>query len=236
MGIIAQWGEINIEITAENALLFKELKVTAEAETDDKTKNKQKYVAYKNGKPADVSFDLDVLAVFGQDVRQIVTLFLNAAQRGEKQYFYVGGEKIFPAQLMMTKAEASEIEISPSGKWVRAKIAISAKQADAAYIIPDPEKEKKKSGGGSGKSGKASVKTNPVNSDTYSGMVAANTQLTNASGGKTQTQQTYNINQASNALNQIKSVTGSAKNTSSAVTNNSTGSSSTKITAGLPSR
>lgn len=229
MGVIAQWGEINIEITAENALLLEELKVTAEAETDDKTKNNQKYVAYKNGKPAEVSFDLDVLAVFGQDVRQIVTLFLNAAQRGKKQYFYVGGEKIFPAQLMMTKAEASEIEISPSGKWVRAKIAISAKQADAAYIIPDPEKENKKSGGGSGKSGKASVKTQDA-------------VITYNVNGYTEYYYTPSANAAkaqaaANAATAKAAATVStAKTATSSVTKTTTNTSTSKITAGLPSR
>lgn len=95
MGVIAQWGEIKFEITESAALLLKDLKITAEAETEDKDKNKQKYVSYKNGKAAAVDFAVDVLAVFGQNVREIVIKLLDASQRGSKEYFYVGGEKIF---------------------------------------------------------------------------------------------------------------------------------------------
>ena len=163
MGVIAQWGDIVFQITSQKALLLKELKISAEAETDDKTKNKQKYVSLKNGKPASVNFDVEVHSVFGQDVSAIVKQFLNAAQRGKTGYFYIGGQKVFPAKTMMTKAEASEIELSPTGKYVRAKIAVTLTQADAAYIVPDPAKEKKSSGGGGGGGGsgssKASVKT-----------------------------------------------------------------------------
>lgn len=164
MGVIAQFDAITFEISEEQALLLKELKISAEAETEDKTENEQKYVEYKNGKPAEVNFDVDIMASLGNDVRQIVTLFLHSAQRGKTEYFYVGGEKIFPAKVMMTKAEASETEIGPKGTWIRSKIAVTLKQAEKNYIIPDPEAENNTGGGGDGGGGngssKASVKTN----------------------------------------------------------------------------
>lgn len=236
MGVIAQWGEINFEITTDSALLIHDLKLTAETDTEDKTKNKQGYASYKNGKAAKIDFDVEVLSAFGQDVRQIVTKFLDAAQRGSKEYFYVGGEKIFPAKTMMTKAEASEIEMSPGGTWIRAKISISLEQASADYIIPNPAKEKKKSGGGGGGgsgSGKVSVKTQDA-VITYN--VNGYTEYYYTPSANASTAQTAANAATAKAAAAPASTSNSAKNTSSAVTKTTTSTSSTKITAGLPNR
>lgn len=163
MGTIAQFSDIVFEISSTAALLLHDLKLTAESETDEKTKKKQKYITYKNGKAAQADFEMDVLSAFGQDVRGTVMKLLHTSQRGEGDYFYVGGEKIFPCKMIMTKAEASEIDISPSGAWVRAKISVSMKQADKEWIIPQPEEEKKPGKGGGGSGG--GKKPNKINND-----------------------------------------------------------------------
>lgn len=206
MRTLAQFGEIQFGISTETALLFEKLKISAECETDDKKENSQGYVKAKNGKPAEISMSVALSAALGVDVQKSAMQFLNAAQRSTEDYLYVGGKKVFPFKLMMTKADTEEILLSPKGVWTYTKISITLKQSSKEWIL-EPEKEEPKpshhhhddgGGGGSYAPQKASVKTTTPQKKTpqdliwergsgYQGAVGKATKTTQTAKKKTST-------------------------------------------------
>ncbi len=134
MAVIAQFGELKFEISSSTALLFHNLKMSAECETEEQTDNSQQYISFKNGKAVQISLSAILNASLGIDVKQQATDFLNTAQRGGQGYFYAGGAKVFPFKLMMTKADTEEITIDPSGRWVSTKINVTLKQSSKEWI------------------------------------------------------------------------------------------------------
>lgn len=139
MATMAQFGSLKFEITSSTALLFQNLKLSAQCETEEKTADEQGFVSAKNGKPVEVSFSILLSAALGIDVRSAVTEVLNTAQRGGQEYFYVGGGKIFPFKMMMVNAETEEIQISPAGVWVFSKLNVTLKQSSKEWITGQPQ-------------------------------------------------------------------------------------------------
>lgn len=135
MAVIAQFGELKFEISSSAALLFQGLKMSAECETAEQTGNSQQYVSAKNGKAVQISLSIILNAALGIDVKMQATDILNTAQRGGQGYFYIGGAKVFPFKLMMTKADTEEIAIDPSGRWISTKINVTLKQSTKEWII-----------------------------------------------------------------------------------------------------
>ena len=134
LAVLAQFGSLQFEISSSTALLFEKLKLSSECETEEKTVDEQKYVSAKNGKPVQASFAVILSASLGIDVKEEVTAILNYAQRGEQAYFYIVGKKLFPFQMMMVSAQTEEIQTSPSGVWVYAKVNITLKQSSKEWI------------------------------------------------------------------------------------------------------
>lgn len=134
LAVLAQFGSLQFEISSSTALLFEKLKLSSECETEEKTVDEQKYVSAKNGKPVQASFAVILSASLGIDVKERVTAILNSVQRGEQAYFYIVGEKLFPFQMMMVSAQTEEIQTSPSGVWVYAKVNITLKQSSKEWI------------------------------------------------------------------------------------------------------
>lgn len=134
MALLAQFGELRFEITSSGALLFDNLKLTAECETEDKTDNSQKYVSKKNGKPVQISFTVLLKAALGIDVEQSVSYILYAAQGNVTERLYIGQTCIFPFRMMMTKADVEEIQISPGGIWTSAKVKVTLKQCTQEHM------------------------------------------------------------------------------------------------------
>lgn len=158
MAVIAQFGELKFEISSSTALLFEKLKLSAECETEEQTKDSQQYVSAKNGKPVQISLSIILNEALGIDVRTQTTEILNAAQRSTQGYFYAGGAKVFPFQLMMTKADTEEIAIDPAGRWVSAKINVTLKQSSNEWILAQTQNAPS-TGGGAYTPQKASVNT-----------------------------------------------------------------------------
>ena len=128
MAILAQFGELKFEIASTNALLFENLKVSSGCETEDKSKNKQKYVVKKNGEPVQVNFAILLNASLGIDVEWSIGYLMYAAQGNVTERLYMGRYKMFPCKMMMVKADVEEIKIAPDGTWTSAKVQVTMKQ------------------------------------------------------------------------------------------------------------
>lgn len=148
MGFMAKWGPIRFETVSNAALLFEDFKVSAESETEDKTASQQKYVSRKNGKAAEISMTILLSAAFGIDVKTATSVILNAAQKGETDWLYMGSEKLFPFKLMLTKAETESVEISASGFWTSAKMSVTFKQSTNEALFTSPAAGGSSGGGG----------------------------------------------------------------------------------------
>lgn len=132
--ILAQFESLKFEISASSALLFQNMKISSECETEDKTDSSQQYVSAKSGKPVQVTFTAVLNAALGEDVEKDVAYMLNAAQRSLQGYLYIAGKKAFPFKMMMVKAETEDIIFSPSGKWARTNVNVTLKQSTKDWI------------------------------------------------------------------------------------------------------
>lgn len=211
LAVLAQFGNLQFEISSSTALLFEKLKLSSECETEEKTVDEQKYVSAKNGKPVQASFAVILSASLGIDVKEEVTAILHSAQRGEQAYFYIVGKKLFPFQMMMVSAQTEEIQTSPSGVWVYAKVNITLKQSSKEWITGQPQKAAT-SGSSSSTNGGNSLTQNTQTSKTGLKYVKP---VSNISGA------TIYIpsSKFQNAVNSAISVVSSAKSVASTVSN-----------------
>ena len=149
--LIGEWNRHKFEISPKVFRSFSGLQIDAEAETEDKIVDsaKLKYVSRKNSKPATVQLTVILNRHAGCMVYTEVTKFIEDAQAGATGYFYIGKRKLVPYELMLTKATAKEVCISPKGTWVSAEVQLSLKQADST----DPGHSVKSESSGSGGSG-----------------------------------------------------------------------------------
>lgn len=138
MAVTGQFGDVSFGFTDSRAVLFADLKYSADCETEDQTQNGQKFAAYKEGKAAQITMTILLKSMLGVDVRETVQKLMHWAQRGQAEYLYIGGEKAFPFKVMLTKADADEITFSPGMKWLSAKVSVTFRQAAAEWILTDP--------------------------------------------------------------------------------------------------
>lgn len=124
----ARFAGFTFEI-AETATLFDDLKFSGECAVEENTSGTAQYVSRKNGKAGQVGFTAILNAALGADVRKTALEFEAAARYGQTGTLVVGEEALLPYEMMLTKAEISEIVISPTGKWVSAKAALTLRQA-----------------------------------------------------------------------------------------------------------
>lgn len=125
---IGRWNGHRFEVTPSVIRGFTGLQVKGSSETEDKTKSKQKYVARKNGKPAEVSLTINLNAMLGCNVRAEAMAFIADAEAGKKDYFYVGNAKLLTCKLMLVDASVKEIDIAAGSVWRKADVALTMKQ------------------------------------------------------------------------------------------------------------
>lgn len=128
MAEIGRWNGHKFEVTPSVIRGFTGLQVKGSSETEDKTKSKQKYVARKNGKPAEVSLTINLNAMLGCNVRAEAMAFIADAEAGKKDYFYVGNAKLLTCKLMLVDASVKEIDIAAGSVWRKADVALTMKQ------------------------------------------------------------------------------------------------------------
>lgn len=125
---IGSWSSHRFEVGADIVRSFTDLQITAKCETDDKTTNGETYAARKNAGTTEVSVKIILNGLLGCEPRNEAEEFLEQARNGEKAYFYVGGRKLVPCQLMLTQAQVGTVQIGPGGQWVSAEVTLTMKQ------------------------------------------------------------------------------------------------------------
>lgn len=147
---LASWHGHIFEVTQKTIRSFEDLMFKAGCDTEDKTSGTDKWEALKTSDPVSVSLTANLRSYFGVDVRKEAEGLMEDARTGAKDYFYLGGTKLFGCLMMLKQAEISDAKVGPDGFLREAKCALSLVQCE------------KWGGGGTGGTGtgtkKASVK------------------------------------------------------------------------------
>lgn len=153
---MAQWNGHTFDVSPSIIRGFTDMKIKGGSDTKTKTKNKQKYVKREAGSVSEISMAINLHAYLGiDDVYAEAMGFVEEANAGAKDYFYLGSAKLFPAKMMLTSAEVIEIVHFPGQgrRWISCKVNVTFKQASKSGKA---SKKKKKKKNGKGKSGGSS--------------------------------------------------------------------------------
>lgn len=148
MGLVAQWNGHRFEVSPDAIRSFNNLQISGSCKTDTQTKsftivvpdgnNKSKtkkvtknnvVSVFKETVPIELSFTALLHSMLGCDVRNEALAFINDAESGAADYFYLGGHKIASCTFLITKANVKEVNISENGWWMSAAVEISMTQA-----------------------------------------------------------------------------------------------------------
>lgn len=115
---------------------FSDLSIKGSSETEEKTGNGEKYVSWKNAKPFEVGLTVELNAYLGSNVKQEAMSLVEEAGRGESSYFYLGGEKLLPCQLMLVEAGIEDVAMSALGQWISCNVQLKMKQCTKGDNMP----------------------------------------------------------------------------------------------------
>lgn len=152
MAEIASWNGHSFTVSPKLIRGFTGLTIKGSSETEDKTSDGQKYVSRKNSNPSEITLTAELNALTGCDVKNEALKFVDEAQSGAKNYFYMGGKKLITCQLMLTEASVSETTIAPNGTWISCKVKLTMKQCakyDGSSSSSSPSSSSSSSGSGS---------------------------------------------------------------------------------------
>ena len=127
---IGSWGNHTFEVNPVLIRSFTGLTIRGGAEVDEKTSNNQKYVRRKAGNAHELTVTVILSAYMGCDVRAEAMSFVEDARNCEEGYFYIAGKKLLPEPLMLTEAQVSEVELSPTGEMVHAQVQLTMQQSE----------------------------------------------------------------------------------------------------------
>jgi len=153
---MAQWNGHTFDVSPSIIRGFTDMKIKGGSDTKTKTKNKQKYVKREAGSVSEISMAINLHAYLGiDDVYAEAMGFVEEANAGAKDYFYLGSAKLFPAKMMLTSAEVIEIVHFPGQgrRWISCKVNVTFKQASKSGKASKKKKKKGKGGSGSGSGG-----------------------------------------------------------------------------------
>ena len=123
-----KFGDIKLDTTANCAKPISELELSTDADTEDKNAKKDGYIKYNNAKAAEVTLTVILDAGFGCDVRKETLVLITEARTGSLHTLYLDGEKLTPWKMILTEAEATEIQIGLGGEWVHAEVELTFRQ------------------------------------------------------------------------------------------------------------
>lgn len=153
---LASWHGHIFEVTQKTIRSFEDLMFKAGCDTEDKTSGTDKWEALKTSDPVSVSLTANLRSYFGVDVRKEAEGLMEDARTGAKDYFYLGGTKLFGCLMMLKQAEISETHVGVDGFLQEAKCALSLVQCEKWGGGTGTGTGT--GGGGTGGTGKASVK------------------------------------------------------------------------------
>lgn len=132
MAVMAKWNDHKFEVSPAAIRSFTGLSFKGSSETEEKNSSGQKYVARKNGNPLEISLTAVLDSRLGCDVRKEAAAWIEEARAGKTGYFYVHEKKNYyklaACKMMLTEASATEIELTPSGQWLKANVQLTLKQ------------------------------------------------------------------------------------------------------------
>ena len=152
MAVIAQWNGHTFEVGSQLIRGFTDLQVSGGCETTDKNTYKLKYKEHKYGEVPKISLTVHLNALTGvTNVWDEAMQYIDEATAGATDYFYTGGYKLIPAEMMLTKAQVTEVVMMPGrgDEWISADVQLTFEQGTKSDGSSS-------SGGGGGKGGKGS--------------------------------------------------------------------------------
>lgn len=133
MAQIASWNGHTFEVSPQLIRSIRDLTLKGSCEIEEKTSGGQQYAQRKNGKAAEISFTVELSALLGvTDVRSEALDYVNEANEGVSEYFYLGTQKLVAAKMMLTSAEVTEYVCMPGNadEWISCDVKLTFKQAD----------------------------------------------------------------------------------------------------------
>lgn len=131
MSEIVKWsgaGGISFFAKPSEIRGFKDLNITATAETEDSTSDGEKFIKKKNKGSYAIQITSVLNAALKVDVKKVATAITEAARCADTGYFYVGNSKLFPSSFMATEAKISNIRMTGSGVWIYCEVTWTLKQ------------------------------------------------------------------------------------------------------------
>lgn len=145
MAEIGSWNGHRFEVSAHLIQSFTGLTIRASSATEEQTGGDQGFVTRKNGAPTQISFTVALNALLGCSVRSEAMRFIDEASAGATGYFYIRGQKVVGCLLMLSEASVQNVELTPSGEWLRCEVQLTMQQSGSGGTSS--------SGGGSGSGG-----------------------------------------------------------------------------------
>ena len=234
MAEIASWNGHSFTVSPKLIRGFTGLTIKGSSETEDKTSDGQKYVSRKNSNPSEITLTAELNALTGCDVKNEALKFVDEAQSGAKNYFYMGGKKLITCQLMLTEASVSETTIAPNGTWISCKVKLTMKQCakyDGSSSSSSPSSSSSSSSSSGSGSSSGSKKTSTKKTSTTTTKKTTTAAVVGAVAGAVTAVATTVKKAVSAATSTASKVTSALKSAVSAVNAAKKTSSTTKKTS-----
>ena len=184
-----RWNGHKFVVSAKLIRGFNGLPIKGSNETEDKKKSGQIYVTRKNGRPAEITMTAHLNAFTGCNVRSEALKFVEQAQKGASDYFYIGNKKLVTYKLLLTDATVKEVQIAYNHTWVNAEVQLTFKQTGVGGTSVNNSSKSNSGGGssgggGSGSGGSYSMPGSKKVSTKTSSPVSVGTQIGAAVGSK----------------------------------------------------
>lgn len=152
MAEIGSWNGHRFEVSAHLIQSFTGLTIRASSATEEQTGGDQGFVTRKNGAPTQISFTVALNALLGCSVRSEAMRFIDEASAGATGYFYIRGQKVVGCLLMLSEASVQNVELAPSGEWLRCEVQLTMQQSGSGGTSSSSGGSGSGGGGGSKKS------------------------------------------------------------------------------------
>ena len=128
---IGRFKNHTFEVSSGKIDALKDLTLSASAQTDTKSSGGVGFVTFKDGTYS-VGFSVTLNAYTGANVEKRAKALAAAAASGESGYVYIAGRRLVNAELMLTQADISNVQLARDGSWYYAEVKLSFKRTGKA--------------------------------------------------------------------------------------------------------
>ena len=146
-----QWGGHIFTVSSDKIYSFTSLQIKSSSALETKSDSNTGNASRKNANPTEVTLTIPMNAFIGCDVKSEAMAFIEEADAGKSDYFYICGKKLLPCQLMLVDATVKNVDIAPNVGWRKADVSLTFKRSSGGGGSSGGKKKK-------GKSKKSSVK------------------------------------------------------------------------------